>query len=78
MNPIQPAQCRAARGLLDWTQGQLAEAAQIAFQTVRNFERSRHQTSRSTLAGIRRAFEDAGIKFIERGKGGGPGVRLRE
>jgi transcriptional regulator with XRE-family HTH domain len=78
MSPIQPAQCRAARGLLDWTQSDLAEAAQLAFQTIRNFERSRHQTSRSTLAAIRRAFEDAGVKFIEAGKSGGQGVRLRE
>ena len=30
------------------------------------------------VATIRKVLEDAGIKFIDRGKGGGPGVRLRE
>jgi len=77
MIPIQPAQSRAARGLLDWTQSDLAEAAEVAFQTVRNFERRRHETNRSTLAAIRRAFENAGVRFIAAGKSGGSGVRLR-
>ena len=35
-----PAQCRAARGLLDRTQAQLAEAAGLALATVVKFERS--------------------------------------
>jgi hypothetical protein len=30
------------------------------------------------MAALRRAFEDAGVLFIDRGKDGGPGVRLRE
>jgi transcriptional regulator with XRE-family HTH domain len=30
--------CRAARGLLDWTQAQLAAAAELSLSTVKNFE----------------------------------------
>ena len=32
----------------------------------------------NNMAAIRKVLEDAGIKFIDRGKGGGPGVRLRK
>ena len=31
-----------------------------------------------TLPTIRKVLEDAGIKFIDRGKSGGPRVRLKE
>ena len=34
--------------------------------------------TRTTWPRSRRALEDAGIKFIDRGKSGGPGVRLKE
>lgn len=77
MDAIDPAQARAARALLDWSQRELADAAEVSFQTVRNFEKSRHQTNRSTLSAIRRALESAGVKFIPAGKGGGAGVRLK-
>jgi hypothetical protein len=30
------------------------------------------------VVAIRKVLEDVDIKFIDRGKGGGPGVRLRE
>jgi hypothetical protein len=30
------------------------------------------------MAAIQKALEDAGVEFIERDKGGGPGVRLRK
>jgi hypothetical protein len=35
-------------------------------------------TNWRVVVALRRALEDAGIEFIERGKRGGPGVRLRE
>ena len=74
---ITSAQCRAARGLLDWTQQHLADRARVGIVTVRQFEAGLNEPRRATLEVIRRAFEDAGIEFIQE-NGGGPGVRLRE
>jgi transcriptional regulator with XRE-family HTH domain len=74
---ITPAQCRAARGLLDWTQQELADAARVGVATVRLFEGSGAESRHATLAVLRQAFEVAGIEFIDE-NGGGPGVRLRK
>ena len=74
---ITPSQCRAARGLLDWTQQELADAAHIGVATVRQFEGGGAESREATLAVLRRAFEEAGVEFIEE-NGGGPGLRLRK
>ncbi len=74
---ITPSQCRAARGLLDWTQQELADAARIGVATVRLFEGDAAESRQATLAVLRRAFELAGVEFIDE-NGGGPGVRLRK
>jgi predicted transcriptional regulator len=74
---ITPQQCRAARGLLDWGQQQLADKASVGVVTVRQFEASTHQPRKATLSVIRRALEEAGVEFIDE-NGGGPGVRLRK
>lgn len=72
---ISPMQCRAARGLLDWSQQDLADRAKIGIVTVRQLEAGSHEPRRSTLQVVRMAFEAAGVQFIEE-NGGGPGVRL--
>ena len=74
---ITPSQCRAARGLLDWTQQELADAARIGVATVRLFEGDAAESRQATLAVLRQAFELAGVEFIAE-NGGGPGVRLRK
>jgi transcriptional regulator with XRE-family HTH domain len=74
---ITPSQCRAARGLLDWTQQELAEAARIGVATIRLFEGEAAESRHATLAVLRRAFELAGVEFIDE-NGGGPGLRLRK
>ncbi|WP_315855070.1 helix-turn-helix transcriptional regulator [Chenggangzhangella methanolivorans] len=38
---ISMEQCRAARALLDWTQEELANAANLSLSTVRDFEKGR-------------------------------------
>lgn len=76
-NVISPAQCRAARAMLEWSRKRLAAAAEVAERTLIDFERGARQPYRRTLQDIRRTFEDAGVVFIER-NGGGPGVRLKE
>jgi predicted transcriptional regulator len=71
---MTPAQCRAARALLDWTQDKLCETAQVSGPTVRNFENGKISPHRATLAMIQRALEDAGVEFTN---GNAPGVRLK-
>ena len=72
-----PDLCRAARALLDWTQGDLAERAQVSRSTIRDFEGKRHDIHRSTATQLRIAFETAGVSFIEM-EGIGPGVCIRQ
>ena len=74
---ITPAQCRAARGLLDWTQQDLADRAGVGIVTVRQVESGITQPRRATLEVIRRTLEAAGVQFIDE-NGGGPGLRLRK
>ena len=77
---MTPAQCRAARGLLNWTQSDLADRAGVAATTVRNFENGA-SIQRASLAVISGALETAGVEFIADGaasQDGGAGVRLRK
>jgi transcriptional regulator with XRE-family HTH domain len=74
---ITPSQCRAARGLLEWSQQELAERAQVGVVTIHQLEAGTSEPRRATLQAIRRAFESAGVDFIDE-NGGGPGVRLRK
>jgi hypothetical protein len=69
---MSPSQCRAARGLLDWTQLRLSEAARVGIVTVRQFEGSGAQPRPATLDVLQRALEAAGVEFTN---GGQPGVR---
>ncbi|WP_018264021.1 helix-turn-helix domain-containing protein [Methylobacterium sp. WSM2598] len=73
---ISPAQCRAARGLLNWTQADLARAASVGVVTVRQFEAGSAEPRQATLTVLRQAFEAAGLEFIPE-NGGGAGVRFR-
>jgi transcriptional regulator with XRE-family HTH domain len=73
---LSAAQCRAARGLLAWTQQDLADAAGIGIVTVRQLETGGNEPRRATLNVVQRAFESAGVEFIDE-NGGGAGVRLR-
>ena len=73
-----PEQCRAARGLLAWSQVELAHKAQVGVVTVHQLEAGSARPRRSTLDVIRRAFEAAGVEFIDQNETAGPGVRLRE
>jgi len=70
---ISAEQCRAARGLLKWTQRDLAERARVSKDTIRHFESGRHEPNESTLTVIQLAFETHGVEFTN---GDAPGVRL--
>jgi transcriptional regulator with XRE-family HTH domain len=75
---LTPAQCRAARALLDWQQRDLAEQSRISRKSIADFERGRTVPWPRTLEDLRRTFETAGIEFQEAIEGGkGVGVRIR-
>lgn len=67
-----PSQIRAARGLLNWSQKDLAERAGITEATIRNAEKDGASPNAKTLSKIERAF-DAEIEFLD-----GEGLRRKE
>ncbi len=71
-------QIRAARGLLGWSQSELADRAGLSLPTVKRVEGDRGpRVSDLARTKLRRALESAGVEFIDE-NGGGPGVRLRK
>jgi DNA-binding XRE family transcriptional regulator len=62
---LTPALCRAARGLLDWTQLDLADQAAVSRSTIRDYEGQHHEIHRATEAQLRTAFEKGGVAFVE-------------
>ena len=71
---ITPAQCRAARGLLSWTQEDLAKKSAVGLNTIRKFEGGKTSPHRATLNALQITFEDTGIEFID---DDGVGVKLK-
>jgi hypothetical protein len=71
-------QIRAARALIKWTAEDLSRQSAVSMRTIRRAELAERNTSMTPVndLAIRRAFEAAGVEFID-GDGGGPGVRLR-
>jgi DNA-binding transcriptional regulator YiaG len=76
VDTITPGQCKAARALLELTQGDLAKAANLGLSTVVDFERKRRQVSIAAVQAIKDALAARGVDFIDE-NGGGPGLRLR-
>jgi transcriptional regulator with XRE-family HTH domain len=71
-------QIRAARGLLGWSQTELASRAGLSLPTVKRLEAGfGPRVSDEARAKLQRALEAAGIDFIE-DNGGGEGVRFRK
>jgi transcriptional regulator with XRE-family HTH domain len=69
---IFPAQSRAARALLNWSQPELAKASGVSVSTIRDFEIGKRTPIGNNLGAIRRALQVAGVEFVE------VGVKLRE
>jgi predicted transcriptional regulator len=67
---------RAARGLLGWTQRDLADKAEVALGTLRKMEDfdGLSGTRVETLKRVMAVLEKAGVEFLNDGS---PGVRLR-
>jgi transcriptional regulator with XRE-family HTH domain len=77
---LTAGQIRAARAMLDWKQSELARAAGVAEVTIKKIERGGIDPRASTLDALQRAFEKAGIVFLEPGdtRDGGEGLRLKK
>jgi predicted transcriptional regulator len=71
---ISIRQIRAARALLGWTQGDLADNAGLSEISVKNIERGVAAPKTSTMAALITAIEKAGVEFTN---GGQPGVRMK-
>ena len=76
---ISAKQIRAARALLGWKHRELAAAAGLSEVSIKNAERGVVDSRGSTLNAIQRAFDRAGVIFLDTGdsRNGGPGVRLK-
>ena len=77
--PLTSGQIRAARALLRWRAHDLARESSVGVATIHRAELADSKTSMTVAndLAVRRAFEAAGIEFID-GNGTGPGVRLRK
>lgn len=69
---ITTAQIRGARGILNWSQSDLAERTGISATSIGSIENGQSTPRANTLHVIQKAFEDASIEFIGR-----EGVRIR-
>lgn len=70
-----PALCRAARGLPDWRQPDLAAHSQVSRGTIRDYEGARPDLHRAAAAQLLNALEKSGVIFV---KVEGPGIALAE
>ena len=62
---ITPEQCRAARGLLNWSRSDLAAHSKVAERTIGDFENGYRFARAVTAEALQRAFETAGVGFAE-------------
>ncbi len=62
---ITAAQLRAARGLLDWSRGDLAKAAKVSQETVKNIEHGIFRPQEVTETALIRAFAAHDVQFTE-------------
>jgi transcriptional regulator with XRE-family HTH domain len=70
-------QLRAARGLLGWSQSELAARAGLSLPTVKRLEGGfGPRVSADAKAKLQKAIEAAGIEFLDE-NGAGLGVRFR-
>jgi transcriptional regulator with XRE-family HTH domain len=71
---ITPAECKAARKLLGWSQQVLAGHAGVSEVVISKIETGRRVASEWIFREIREALEAAGVEFTN---GGEPGVKLK-
>ena len=72
---MKPVQSRMARAALKIGIREIADAAKVSTQTITRLEKGEELRDR-TIDDIRRAYEDAGVRFVEDGEWAGTMVRL--
>ena len=65
---ITPAQCRAARALIEMSQKELAEESRVSLRSIQGFEAGKRPLQGLALAAIERVLELRGIVLLS-----GPG-----
>ena len=60
---INYKQCKAARALLDWSQEDLSQRAEVAKATIGDFERGARNLRIETMQKVVGIFEENGIRF---------------
>ena len=60
---MKPAQVRAARNWLAWTQHKLAEEARVGLSTIKDFEAGKRVPIENNIRAIREALERAGMRI---------------
>ena len=61
---ISPAQLRAARAWLNWSQDRLAQEAGVSKGAVNRFERDAGLPHATTAERLQKALEEFGIEFV--------------
>lgn len=79
---LRANQIRAARALLNWSQGELVEKSGLSLTTIRRMEDDKigpERSSAGNVAAVTKIIEDAGVVFLNEGDQtpGGPGVRIK-
>jgi hypothetical protein len=73
---VTPAQIRAGRALLGWSQENLATAAEVGLSTLREIEGEKRDADSRAVEAIRRALWNNGVVFLAGTQERGPGVGL--
>jgi len=68
---VTPHQIKAARALIDWSQSDLGQRTDISQAAIANIENGKHKPNDATEKALLKAFDHAGVEFID------GGVRLR-
>jgi len=70
---ITAAQLRAARGLLDWSRGDLSRVSRVSQETIKNIEHGTFRPQEVTEIALIRAFAAQDVEFFENN-----GVRIQK
>jgi transcriptional regulator with XRE-family HTH domain len=73
---VTARQLRAGRALLNWSQKQLAEAADVSRATLMRIEADAPDTKASTLKAISDALRKEGVRLYDGSDGIGEGARM--